>query len=447
MTRALRTLRELRRYPSALIGLSIIAIMIAVSIYTVIAIPYDEGIRLWRAGPGVWQECPRRVPPAWFDWFTRDKLPRTIVVTLEDAGAMTVESAGLGMNSVEVVLPFEYNYDGFPKELSLFTKAAFQANSESMSVYWRRPDGQIITLQENLLIKKADSYRISQDQSLRAVLGVAPEVGLLAEDPAANVTTPLHGSYELVMQGELPDGDEFLEAKLVVYGQVHGLAGTDHLRRDLMVALLWGTPIGLMFGVLAAVGVQVITFVLAGIGTWFGGKLDAIFQRLTELTMILPLLAILIMIGHFYSRSIWVMLGMVILLNVFGPSLKIYRSMFLQAKESPYIEAAQAYGAGNFRIIFRYLLPRLLPVLLPEFVIVIPTFVFLEATLAVLGLGDPMLPTWGKVIHDALAHGALYMGDYYWMVLPAVLLMFIGLGFALLGYTLDRVFNPRLREV
>ena len=233
----------------------------------------------------------------------------------------------------------------------------------------------------------------------------------------------------------------------MVYGQVHGLAGTDHLRRDLMVALLWGTPIGLVFGVLAAIGVQVITFGLAGIGTWFGGKLDAVFQRLTELTMILPLLAILIMVGHFYTRSIWVMLGLVILLNVFGPSLKIYRSMFLQAKESAYIEAAQAYGAGDIRIIFRYLLPRLLPVLLPEFVIVIPTFVFLEASLAVLGLGDPNLPTWGKVIYDALDGGALYMGDYYWMVEPAVLLMLIGLGFALLGYTLDRVFNPRLREV
>lgn len=445
--RALKTLRELGRYPSAVIGVIIIALMVAVSVYTVIAIPYDEAIRLWRAGPGVWEENPRRAAPVWFDWFTEDRVPRTIVVTLEDAGAMTVESAGEVMNSVEVVLPFEYNYDGFPKELSLFTQATFQAGSGSVSIYWRRPDGQIITLQENRLVKQSDSYRISQDESLRAMLRATPEVGLFAEDPAADVKTPLHGSYELVMQGELHGGDEFLEAKLVVYGQVHGLAGTDHLRRDLMVALLWGTPIGLVFGVLAAVGTQVITFVLAGTGAWFGGKLDAIFQRLSELTMILPLLAILIMVGHLYTRSIWVMLGLVILLNIFGASLKIYRSMFLQAKESAYIEAAQAYGAGNFRIIFRYLLPRLLPVLLPEFVIIIPTFVFLEATLAVLGLGDPMLPTWGKVIYDALDEGALYMGDYYWMVLPAALLMLIGLGFALLGYTLDRIFNPRLRTV
>jgi peptide/nickel transport system permease protein len=202
-----------------------------------------------------------------------------------------------------------------------------------------------------------------------------------------------------------------------------------------------------MFGVLAAVGTQISTFILGGIGTWFGGRLDAIFQRVTEVFMILPLLAVLIMIGHFYSRSIWVMLGMVILLNVFSSPLKVYRAMFLQAKEAPYIEAARAYGAGNFRIIFRYLLPRLTPVLLPNMVIVIPTFVFLEASLAVLGLGDPVLPTWGKIIFDARTNDALYMGNYYWMIQPAVLLMVIGFSFALVGYTLDRILNPRLRKL
>jgi peptide/nickel transport system permease protein len=72
--------------------------------------------------------------------------------------------------------------------------------------------------------------------------------------------------------------------------------------------------------------------------------------------------------------------------------------------------------------------------------------VFLEATLAVLGLGDPVLPTWGKIIDDANSNGALYKGFYYWVVEPAVLLMVTGLAFAMLGFALDRIFNPRLRE-
>jgi peptide/nickel transport system permease protein len=83
----------------------------------------------------------------------------------------------------------------------------------------------------------------------------------------------------------------------------------------------------------------------------------------------------------------------------------------------------------------------------PQFVTLIPSFVFLEATLSVLGLGDPLLPTWGKVIEDAYRAGALYVGQYYWVLEPAALLMLAGLGFTLLGFALDRIFNPRLREL
>ena len=92
-----------------------------------------------------------------------------------------------------------------------------------------------------------------------------------------------------------------------------------------------------------------------------------------------------------------------------------------------------------------YLTPRLIPLLIPGLVAAIPGYVFLEAGLAVLGLGDPVLPTWGKLINDAQANGALYKGLYYWVLEPAALLMLAGLAFAFLGFSLDRIFNPRLR--
>jgi peptide/nickel transport system permease protein len=114
-------------------------------------------------------------------------------------------------------------------------------------------------------------------------------------------------------------------------------------------------------------------------------------------------------------------------------------------RESPYIEAAQAYGATNSRLIFSYLIPRIIPMLIPGLVVLIPSFVFIEAALAVLGLGDPILPTWGKVINDAQSTGALHQALYYWVLEPSVLLMVTGLAFSLLGFSLDRIFNPRLR--
>jgi peptide/nickel transport system permease protein len=87
----------------------------------------------------------------------------------------------------------------------------------------------------------------------------------------------------------------------------------------------------------------------------------------------------------------------------------------------------------------------MIPMLIPQLVTLIPSYVFLEASLAVLGLGDPVLPTWGKIINDAWSNGALYGGLYYWVLEPAALLMLTGLAFAMLGFSLDRIFNPRLR--
>lgn len=256
---------------------------------------------------------------------------------------------------------------------------------------------------------------------------------------------PLKGEYKLVIDGYLFEDGADIDTSLVVYGKVHGMAGTDHQRRDIMVALLWGTPIALAFGLVAAVGTSLITLFLAAAGVWFGGWIDSTIRRITEVNMILPMLPILIMIGTFYSRSIWVILSAVVILSIFGASILTYRAMFLQVKESGYIEAARAYGASSSRIIFRYMIPRVVPVLIPGFVVQIPAFVFLEASLAVLGLGDPVIPTWGKLLEDAYTNGALYMGHYYWVLQPAVLLMLAGLGFSMLGFALDRVFNPRLR--
>jgi len=86
----------------------------------------------------------------------------------------------------------------------------------------------------------------------------------------------------------------------------------------------------------------------------------------------------------------------------------------------------------------------MLPLLLPRLVLGIPQFVFLEASLALLGIADPKLPTWGKVLADA--REALYMGHYHCVLEPALMLLLTGLSFSMLGYALDRIFNPKLRD-
>jgi peptide/nickel transport system permease protein len=87
-----------------------------------------------------------------------------------------------------------------------------------------------------------------------------------------------------------------------------------------------------------------------------------------------------------------------------------------------------------------------MPILLPQLVVMVPGFVYYEATLAYLGLSDPYLLTWSKVIHDEITNGA-YQEFNYWILEPVGLMLVTGLAFALLGFALDRVINPRFRGV
>jgi peptide/nickel transport system permease protein len=445
-------LKELFGYRSAVFGMLIIGAMIALAAYAMITLPYDEAIRQWRGGEEIWGDYPRNAVPRWMNLFAGKNLPTTIIVNSRDPNQVTKNSQTVSadMKTADVTMPFEYDFDVFPSEINLFLEGTFKDKKPQATVSWKTPDGRQIQLGD-MTAGAAERFAISIDQKLtRKLDGVAPEIGLFA-DPATLKpdATPavLKGKYQLIVEGLTFEPGSDLDAKLVVYGQAYGWAGTDHHRRDLMVALLWGAPIALAFGFLAAVGQTLTSFAIAAIGSWFGGWWDAAIQRLTEINSVLPTLPILILIGTFYSRNIWIILSVVILLGIFNLSIKVYRSMFLQVKEMPYIEAAHTYGASNMRIVFQYMMPKIAPVLIPSFVTLIPAFVFLEASLSVLGLGDPTLPTWGKVINDAYTNGALYKGYYYWVIEPGLLLMVAGLGFAVVGFALDRIFNPRLREM
>lgn len=441
-----KSLQELLRYPSALVGGMVIFLLAVASIVVVIAIPYERAIWLWRGGEQIWYQNPKYAVPKWFNWFRREKLFETIILDSADGGATkTIETVD-GLPEIHLVYSFDVVADVFPQELILYFDATYVEKQPFVSLSWLTPDGREIRIAD-FSISKAQTYRVSLDSKLQRRLGGRlPQQGLFAA-PDAEPPVPLKGTYELHIVALTFEADSDVDAELVIHGEVAGWAGTDHLRRDLAIGLLWGLPVAMAFGLLAALGTTVTTMIIAAAGVWFGGWVDELIQRITEVNLVLPFLPILIMVGTFYSRSIWVILGVTILLSIFGGAIKTYRAVFLQVKESPYIEAARAYGAGHWRIIMRYMVPRIIPLLIPQMVILTPSYVFLEASLAVLGLGDPILPTWGKIINDGVTNGALFHGWYYWVLQPAFLLMITGLAFAVLGFALDRIFNPRLREL
>jgi peptide/nickel transport system permease protein len=437
--------KKLFQYPSAVAGIFVILMMVAISIYTIVTIPYDEAVRLWRGGEEVWYQNPKFAPPSWFNLFSSKKYAESFAVdTANGEIEKTAVPGNDGVTTYTMVYEFDFSYDVYPQDMLIYIDSEFAKKQPFISVEWLTPDGRTIRV-SNFAIGNQFTYRFSQDDKLAAKLRTEETIPALFSNPETGEI--LKGTYKLIVTGTTFEPDSNVDVEFVLHGQVYGLAGTDHARRDLTLPLLWGAPVALAFGLMAAIGTSVLTMIIAAVGTWYGGWVDQLVQRITEVNLVLPFFALMIMIGTFYSRSIWVIISATIVLNIFTGAILGYRAVFLQVKESMYIEAAKAYGATNWRIIFHYLIPRMIPLLIPGLVQAVPAFVFLEASLAVIGLGDPVLPTWGKIIQDAQANGALYKGYYYWVLEPAVLLIITGLAFAFLGFVLDRIFNPRLRDV
>ncbi len=441
-------MREVARYPSVLVGLAIILILVGVSVYALITMRYDETVGLWRGEGNNCYRNPTMAPPQWINLFRKVDLPPTIILDSRDgASGASKRTTPASDSTAEMTLsfPFDFRYGAFPQDLLIRFEAQYDEKRPYLSLAWLTPDGRVVDM-GHLSVSSAETYYLSQDRTLRRRLGGGSAIQALFADPAKDAPVPQQGAYELRVSALLFEEDADLDAEFVLHGQVHGLAGTDNRRRDLMVALLWGMPVALAFGLLAAVVTATTTMVIAAVGSWFGGWIDVVIQRVTEVNMILPVIPICITLYLASSKSIWVILSVVVLLNIFGSAIKNYRTIFLQVKEESHIEAARAYGASNRRIIVRYLVPRIAPVLIPHLILLIPSYIFLEAMLAYLGVSDPALPTWGKLIEAGVSNG-LYTGGYHMLLAPLSLLLLLGLAFVMLSFALERIFQSRLREL
>lgn len=464
------TLKELLTYKSGVLGVAILVFLIGLSIYAMVTLPYDQAIKLWRGAEGIWLNNPRNALPEWWEIFVGKKLPRTIILDSKTASFGVSKAvtpvAGTNMKLVTINYLFEYNYDDFPSEMNIFFYAKYQKDPPLVKITLKKPGGDTIEFPRFALKAPNDTlyYSISNDVlntllshyvSKYGKINISEKLSPLeltfgkdtAEGLEKGTLDVEKGVYRLTIEATCFGEDSDLDARVVVYGKVYGPAGTDHLRRPLEIALLWGTPIALAFGLTASLVTSLLQLIIATIGAWYGGIIDSAIQRITEIYMILPFLQFLILIAAFYKLDIWVILAAVIVLSIFGAGIKSTRALVLSIKEYPYIEAAKTYGASNLRIIFLYIIPKILPPIVPGLISAVPGYVFLEAALSFLGLGDPFLPTWGKILNDAQNAGALYRGYYYWVLEPSILLMLTAFAFAFLGFALDRIVNPRLREM
>ena len=443
--------KEFIKSKVGLVGIGILSCLIILSAVSAITIPIDT-FKQWN-NPGSWISYPKTSVPVWINYFVSEKIPEHLIldnpVTITKDDSILLTSNQFGM---------QYYYDDFPSDF-IYEFNVEYSGSHLLQISVIRPDqSEILLLSKTLPYSDTTvmhNERIfSTDNNIKKNIQIYfSETGLYNQSMSsediifANTDGKvLKGDYLfLVNIYGANEKVSVIDSKLIVGGKAYGMMGTDELRRDLIVGLLWGTPLALFIGIAVAVG-SVISGLIYGVYSGFKGKkTDEVMMRFNDVIYALPALPFLIILAVTISNSIFLMIGFLMIFSWVGIA-KVSRSMSLQIKTRQYVEAAKIMGQKDSKIIFRHILPQLLPYAFASIAISVPAAITTEAGLSFLGLGDPSFPTWGQILHDANTFGAAAQGFWWWIVPPGVLIAITGLAFVFIGNALDTIINPKLKR-
>jgi ABC-type dipeptide/oligopeptide/nickel transport system permease subunit len=225
------------------------------------------------------------------------------------------------------------------------------------------------------------------------------------------------------------------------------LLGTNDIGQDILSELVWGSRVSMSVGIVAGF-LAVLGGLLAGVVAGYaGGGIDSAVMRVVDVVLVLPFLPLMILLGAFIGPSLPTLI-LVISATSWAAPARVIRAQAMALKQEEYLEAARALGAREGYIVRRHVLPGVLPLSLAQFVMAISAAILTEAALSFLGLGDPTVKSWGAMLQFAQARGAFFTGSWLWWVIPpGVCITLTTVGFALLGFVIEELLDPRLRSL
>jgi len=301
----------------------------------------------------------------------------------------------------------------------------------------------------NIILKTIKIYKDKGYDELPIEIALQRPVYDVSNIIKAGGQTALKGTYNMTFQIKSSEGKfKVIELRVRLLGKAYGFMGTDADRRDIWQGLIWGVRIALIVGVVTSVLSATIGLLYGSVSGYLGGIVDEAMQRIIEIFVNIPMLPIMIAIGASRPRGLpyWMI---ALLLAIFGWAgiARVIRSMALQMREFTFVEAARCLGASTSRILFKHIIPQMLPYIFSSIAFSIPGAIISEASLSFLGVGDKVHPTWGKILSDAQNSMAAVNNYWWWIFPPGIGIMIIGLTFVFIGMSLDRVLNPRLRRL
>ncbi len=305
----------------------------------------------------------------------------------------------------------------------------------SARLSWTGPEGSLVLAE---LTGAGGRFALDgRDIAFRLRLGLSP-----FQSPLERLF-PEPGPYRLRYEGTTPP--EELAADLHLSGGRWGLLGTDQRGRDVFRLFLAGIFVSLLIGLAATLLAALLGTTAGLLGGYLGGAVDGALMRLADLLLALPLLPILMVLAGLWGRGLWQLILILGLFSWMGTARTV-RALTLSLREAPFVENLRALGAPTWYILGRHLLPEALPVLLATVTLGVPGAILAEAGLAFLGLSDPRLLSWGRMLHEAHSFGAFTAGAWWILLPPGLGIVTVCLAFLDLGRFLEEKADPRLRE-
>ena len=442
----------LLRSRRGIIGISIIGFLLLLSAVALLIIPIESYFK-W-SNPNYWINNPKTAAPSWTN-FIGPKDFEHVSLDMSDAKVISESLEGIRTDNYR----FEINMqaDSFPDDIIFLYSVKYGDIPPVLQIDISRPDNNTFTVYYSSLPPASNmnttfSDRIfSTNEIIREALnqyesyfnysisGLEPQVVIFSDTTKSDV---LKGVYQISERFFLFDNNSSVEdAWLILGGKVFGIIGTDDLRRDLAVGIIWGTPIALFIGLTVSIFSVAIGLFYGVVAGYRAKRTDEAMMRVNEIFYALPTLPLLILLTIIYGSNIFLIIGFLLIFSWMGTA-KVIRSIALQMRNFQYVEAAKLMGQSDLKVIFKHIIPQLLPLTFASVAIAVPAAILTEAALSFLGLGDPSLPTWGQLLHEANTADAASRGIWWWIVPPGLMIALTALAFFLIGNTLDAIANP-----
>ncbi len=220
--------------------------------------------------------------------------------------------------------------------------------------------------------------------------------------------------------------------------------GTNDVRQDIWTRLLYGARTSLAVGFGVAVLSTFLSVLIGGTSAIFGGAYDRFWMRVVDAIIAVPSVIVIILVAT-YLRPNAALIILLLSLLTWPGGARVIRAQTLSLKERMHVSAARTFGASWSHILLRHIIPDLGPILIAMMIQDARRAVFMEAGLSFLGISDPSMVSWGKMMQFARAY--IYLDVWMWWLLPAgVALSLTLVGLSLTGFSLETALDPRLRE-